>query len=268
MWTVNADRVENLLDSAEIYENHIQEANDGEGGTRRKVEQCFKWVIAFDVVSLVAAICKAVFYDRLWGWSLEYTILDQSQFVAEVIFGWETPNPHYWHINYGADLTPTTITLGSFGILIECCYRLLLITIKDTMLILIVTLGSCVQAFINRIIDFANLPLEEVCEEDCNGMNAHYETYLKVKDIVLDMNWAFGDLINLLHVGNELFLAYFMKSCLEEDPSEILLLWMLFTIVKVIYGYIKAAVVYRHVSTKNRFHRFKVLIIFKHNSKH
>lgn len=248
LWTKYSERVDCLLNSIEFYEDNLlgNSADETEGSTKQ-LQTFVYWVVGFEVVSLVAALCKSVFYETLWGWSLQITILDLSDFVAEALFNWDLQTSDYWQTTYGQKLTATNITLGCFGLLIEFCYRLLMIVIKDTILILIITLSSCVQAFIARISDFANLPFEDVREEDCLGMETHYETYLRVKDIVLDMNWAFGGLIIMLHVGNELFLAYFMKSCLEDPPAGALLIWMLFTVVKVIYGYIQASLIYRYV---------------------
>lgn len=254
LWTGHSERVDYLLNSIEIYERYILGATTEENkGKWKRTHNFVCWVFAFEILSLIAAICKSVLYENWSYWSMENTILDSSSFVAEALLSWQLEQTTYWVAIYGRHLTTTTITLGLFGLVMEFAYRLLMIMIKDTVLMLTITLGACVRVFILRIVDFANLPLEDVRDEDCVSMDSHYETYLRVKDVVMDMNWAFGELVNMLHVGNELFFAYFMKSCLEAEPEVILLLWMLFTVAKVVYGYILAALFHRYVSKNNQY---------------
>lgn len=126
-------------------------------------------------------------------------------------------------------------------------YILLLISIRDTILVMTITLKSNVWRFISQILDFSNLPMEDVSKEDCQDMEEHWETYRMVRDIAKDTNWTFGTLMKILHVGNELFLVNFMKYCLKKHTPSAVILWMLFTIVKFLFAYASAAIIHQYV---------------------
>lgn len=253
LWTCLHDRVDCALDSLEVYEWHILETNAAKhGGMRPSIQKSIKMMVCFEIVSWTAALCKSVLYDGIWNDSLKNFIIDGSELTAETLFEWTVSNneTNYWRENYGTNINITTITLCFAGILMQFSYRLTMITIRDTTLIIIVTYGSNIWRFISRITHFASLRLQDVTDEDCKDMEDHWETYTKAVDMVLDMNWTFGLLIKFLHIANQLFLVYFMNNCLQEDTSGVVLIWMVFTIVKFLFSYVQAALLHRYVSIK------------------
>lgn len=251
LWTWQKDRIDCTLDSLEIYERHIVDTNAAKSGSRQQpVPKMIKMMLLFEIVSWIGAVSKSIFFDEMSGMSPKEIVLANSEIAAEMLFQWEVPKNEttYWKEQYGLELNLITGILSLFGILMEFAYRLTMITIRDTTLVIINTYGSNIWRLISRINDFASLPLQSVTDEDCQDMEEHWETYLKANDLLTDINWTFGLLIKFLHVGNELFLVYFINNCLDEDRSTVLLLWMLFTIVKFLIGYIQAAVFHQFVS--------------------
>lgn len=253
LWTRMRYRITCALHSLTTYEKQISETNALKNRAEpNTTKNTLKYMICFEIISLAGAFCKSVFYQGILDWSLGKTMLSNSEYVAEMLFQWGPATEEtdlYWHEHYGLKMNVFTVTLGSVGILMEFAYRLSMITIRDTFLILAITYGANTWSFISRIIYFANLPLSDVTVEDCKDMEQHWETYLKASSMIMDMNWAFGTMINILHVGNELFLVYFMNNCLDKDPSPILLIWMFFTIVKFLFGYVQAALFHKYVRT-------------------
>lgn len=249
LWTSWESRVGYALDSMEAFEKRIMETNsEKNGGMRESVGSALKIVLLFEFFSWAVALFRSIFYYEILSWNLDDFLLDNSEFTAELLFDWgANKNDTFYYVNYGQKLNPTTVTLGCLGGFMEFASICLLTAIRDTILVLTYTLGSNIWRFISRIVDFANLPTDEVRDEDCQEMEEHWKTYLMAQDMVKDINWAFGFLVKALHVGNELFLAYFMKYCLDTASPTTTLLFMLFAIVKFLYGYIYAAVIHQYV---------------------
>lgn len=250
LWTCWVKRVGYTLDSIETYEERIVETDaEKNGGMRQSIETATKTVLWFEIISWTAVLFKSIFYSDVFNWTLKGFVLESSEFTSELLFDWKVHlnGTMYWYDNYGQKLNATTIFLGCLGIFMEFTSILLLVTIRDTILMLTFTLGANIWRFINKIVDFANLPPDEVREEDCQEMEKHWETYLMAQYMVKDMNWAFGILVKALHVGNELFLVYFMNYCLDTRTPILSLLWMLLIILKFLYGYVYAALVHQYV---------------------
>lgn len=258
IWKNMKERVTCVLNSIETYENHIVETRRENYEARPMTRKIVNWVIVFEMISLVVAICKTVHSEELQEskiWSMENVILEKAEITSMGLMHWEAKPPgndtyNIYFDTYGRIITPAGIAFGCVGLLAEFASTLLQISIRDTVLFLALTIYCSLKCLTNSLGGFANLPLVDVREEDCHQMERNWWTYCKAKDITLDVNWAFGALLKILHVCNELFFVYFMSYILEINTSIIMILGMLYTIGKFLFAYILAALIHQFVRNK------------------
>lgn len=250
LWTFWPDLVDYVLDSIEDYEETIIETITKKGKARPTVQTNVKWLYIFGITSWLAAFGKSIFSSGLSNWQLKSVNLENSGKMAEALLQWQIPEndtSSFYQEKYGSSITVSSISLGVFGMLTDVAGLIQLIVIRDIFLILALTLRTNLQRIVEKIERFAYLPLIDVRQEDRDKMGEYWEMYRKGRFIVADINWAFGGMLKILHVCNELFFAYFMSNCLDTNSTNSLLLWMVFTIAKMLYAYVDAALVHRYV---------------------
>lgn len=266
LWTFHKQQIDGVLSSMDIYEKHIVETVGGRNrGKSPVVQKIVKWVIWFEVIAVVVAFCKSIYSEELQQseeYSLENVLLEKAEHVSMALMHWKTKLPgnetyNIYFDTYGRTLTPAGLAFGSIGLVSDFSERLLQISIRDSVLFLALTIYFIIKTFVQKIHGFANLHMEDVTEQDCHDIENYWGMYCKAKDVTLDVNWAFGALLKVSHVCNELFFVYFMSYFLDVETSNIMIIGMMYTICKFLCGYTLSALIHRYVSSGDSTQMYK-----------
>lgn len=177
-------------------------------------------------------------------WSFEYFLLYRSYHFSQSLFVWNPRNltsvRENLDIEYGTEITFTTVLFGCCGTVLSVCSHLLDYIIRDFTLVVTWTVHDIVINFHHKIVN-------NKYHSNGGTLTRDLKHYLQLKRTSDSINKAVGGLYKLIHINNLLSITYLLLQYMRDDSlfGEVLLLTV--DGIKILWTYYLAVLTYNSV---------------------
>lgn len=200
----------------------------------------FYWLLAITSM-IIMPICKTIFQQGVVGWSWENVILANSEEAAEMIFVW-TPE----HVSnstilnleekFGTTLNPTTLTMGTFGILVNTSGYMQQDAMFDLLLQVTLIADTQLKLFGNKLARRISMDGILQLKEDID----YWEHYRKVRQVNTANNNACDGILKTCSLFNLFAFSYFFGLAFQKTEDHTNMAFGAYNMCKILYTYYKA----------------------------